>query len=54
MGGTCAHCVFADETCFLKTGEFVIVTQRAFLAHFIFGQNDSFPDRKSILLRVKN
>ncbi len=38
---------------FLKTGESVIATQRAFCAHFILYQNDSVPDRTSVLLWVE-
>ena len=44
MAWTGAHSAF-DIEMFLKTGESVIATQRAFLAHFILRRNDAAPDR---------
>lgn len=53
MVWTGAHRAFAVET-FLKNGESVTATQRAFRAHYMLGRNDAVPDRKSILLWVAN
>lgn len=50
MAWTCAHRAFAIETFFLKNGESVIATQRAFRAHFMLHRNDAGLDRKSIEL----
>ena len=36
--------VFAVET-FFKTGEFIIATQSAFRAHFMFDRKDAISDR---------
>ena len=36
------------------TGEYVIVRQRDFHAHFTLGRNDTVSDRKSRLLCVDN
>ena len=53
MAWTDAHRAFAVET-YLNFGESVITTQRAIRAHFMLRRNDAVPDRKSILLWVKN
>ena len=53
MAWTSAYCAFAVEI-FFETGESVITTQRAFCACFMLCQNDADPDRKLILLWVKN
>ena len=37
-----------------QTGSNKTATQRAFHAHFMLRWNDAIPDRKSILLWVKN
>ena len=39
---------------FLKTGEFVIATVRAYCIHFMLHQNDDVLDRKLMLLQVEN
>ena len=45
MVWTGAYCKFAVET-FLKTGESIIATKRAFRAHFILCRSDAVSDRK--------
>ena len=51
---TGAQCVFAAATFFCKTGQFVIIRQRAFCLHFILCRNDVVPDRKLMSLWVEN
>ena len=45
MSWTGAHHTFAVETFFLKTGESVIASLEAFLAHVMLHRNDTVPDR---------
>ena len=52
MAWASGSCAFAVEM--FKTGESVIVTQRAFHAHFMLYQNDTVPVIKSILLLAEN
>ena len=49
----CTQCVCCWNH-FFKTGESVTATRKVFPVHFMFGRNDAVPDRKLILLWVKN
>ena len=53
MDGTGPHSAFAFET-FWKTGEFIIVVERPFRAHFMLRRNDVVLNRKSTLLWLEN
>ena len=39
---------------FLKSGEYLIATQKAFHGHFMFRRNYAIQERKSILQRVEH
>ena len=48
------HTMHFHLKCFFKTGESVIVIQRAFCAYFMLCWNDAVLDRKSIMLWIEN